>query len=66
MLNKNPDRRPGISQILSTKLVTKYVKAIVGYGRTIKFQMDELKKGFEDVAEDEAREKLKAKKMITE
>lgn len=54
MLNKNPDRRPGISQIIQTKLITKYVKSIIGYGRTIKFQVDDLKKGFEELAADEA------------
>lgn len=57
MLNKNPDRRPGISQIIQTKLITKYVKPIIGYGRTIKFQVDDLKKGFEELAADEASHK---------
>ena len=56
MLNKNPDRRPGISQIIQTKLITKYTKTLIGYGRAIKLQVDELKKGFEEIAEDEAKE----------
>ena len=54
MLNKNPDRRPGISQVIQTKLITKYTKALIGYGRVIKFQLDELKKVLEEIAEDEA------------
>ncbi len=53
MLNKNPDRRPNISQIVQTKLITKYIKSIIGYGRAIKFQVDDLKKGFEEFAGDE-------------
>ena len=56
MLNKNPDRRPGISQVIQTKLITKYTKALIGYGRAIKFQLDEVKKGFEEIADDEAKE----------
>ena len=54
MLNKNPDRRPGISQVIQTKLITKYTKALIGYGRAIKFQLDELKKVLEEIGEDEA------------
>ncbi len=56
MLNKNPDRRPGISQIIQTKLITKYTKSLVSYGRAIKLQVDELKKGFEEIAGEEAKE----------
>ena len=56
MLNKNPDRRPGISQIIQTKLITKYTKSLVSYGRAIKLQVDELKKSFEEIAGDEAKE----------
>jgi hypothetical protein len=29
---------------------------LIGYGRAIKLQVDELKKGFEEIAEDEAKE----------
>ena len=56
MLNKNPDRRPGISQIIQTKLITKYTKTLISYGRAIKLQVDDLKKGFEEIAGDEAKE----------
>ncbi len=56
MLNKNPDRRPGISQIIQTKLIQKYTKALINYGRAIKLQVDDLKKGFEEIAGEEAKE----------
>ena len=62
MLNKSPDRRPGISQVLQTKLLGKYVKDIVSYGRKIKFQMDDLKKGSEEV---KAEEENKSKGKLT-
>ena len=59
MLNKNPDRRPGISQIVQTKLVSRYVKAFISYGRTVKFQLDDLKKGMEQIAAENAAEQAR-------
>jgi serine/threonine protein kinase len=43
MLTKSPDRRPSIDQIVLTKLVTRYVKLLVGYGRLAKNQYEVLK-----------------------
>jgi len=40
LLSKSPDRRPGIDKVLLTKLVTRYVKIIVSYGRLAKNQYD--------------------------
>ncbi len=40
MLSKAPDRRPTIEQIIKTKIVKRYIRNIIGYGREIKKQMD--------------------------
>jgi hypothetical protein len=43
MLTKSPDRRPSVDQIVLTKLVTRYVKLLVGYGRLAKNQYEVIK-----------------------
>jgi len=43
LLTKAPDRRPTIDWILKTNLVSRYVNALIGYGREIKRQIDLLK-----------------------
>jgi serine/threonine protein kinase len=56
MLSKSPDRRPSVDQIVLTKLVTRYVKLLVGYGRLAKNQYEVLK-GPVDSKEEEAESK---------
>ena len=58
LLAKSPERRPEIDQIIITKLVTRYVKLIVGYGRMAKNQYDLLK----DNDEEEKKEEKPAEK----
>ena len=43
LLSKSADRRPSVDQIVLTKLVTRYVKSIVGYGRMAKNQYEVIK-----------------------
>jgi len=40
LLSKSADRRPSVDQIVLTKLVTRYVKSLVGYGRMAKNQYE--------------------------
>lgn len=56
LLTKSPDRRPSIDQIVLTKLVTRYVKLIVGYGRMAKNQY-EILKGPADSKDEETESK---------
>lgn len=43
LLSKSADRRPSVDQIVLTKLVTRYVKHLVGYGRMAKNQYEVIK-----------------------
>jgi len=62
LLSKSPDRRPAIDKILITKLVTRYVKTIVSYGRLTKNQHDLLKAPEDEENEDKTiRKKGKSK-----
>lgn len=54
MLTKSPDRRPSVDQLVLTKLVTRYVKLLVGYGRLAKNQYEVIKG---PVGEEEAESK---------
>ena len=56
MLTKSPDRRPSIDQIVLTKLVTRYLKLLVSYGRLAKNQY-EILKGPVDPQDDEVESK---------
>jgi serine/threonine protein kinase len=57
MLTKSPDRRPSVDQIVLTKLVTRYVKLLVGYGRLAKNQYEVIKGPAVDPREEEAESK---------
>jgi hypothetical protein len=59
LLSKSADRRPSVEQIVLTKLVTRYIKSIVGYGRMAKNQYEVIKGPVS--GEDQPQEEVEAK-----